>query len=152
MIWKFSFLFFFLFSLIVFQSCKKDSSETGPISFTDKDGNLFIPIDTATWSFDAYSHSDQSVGRLFGIFNDTIRSSFRLAITTKPYWDTIYHGRDTVIFPNFYPSHSISFAADVDLTGFQSPYHFLLLGIPHSMVISGSHGKPSLRLTISNNN
>jgi hypothetical protein len=73
---KLSFVVLFLVSLLVFQGCKKDSGQSIPINFTDKDGNIFIPIDTVTKSFDAYSHSDLTVGRLAGVFNDTIRSSF----------------------------------------------------------------------------
>jgi len=150
MIRKLFFVILFFVSLIFFQGCKKDSAQSIPINFTDKDGNIFIPIDTATKSFDAYSHSDLTVGRLAGVFNDTIRSSFQLGITTKPYWDTVYHEIDTVIFPTHYPGHTMVIAADVNLTGFQSPYHFLLLGISSTDFRDQSHGKPCIRLTIQN--
>jgi hypothetical protein len=137
-----------LIGMIFLPGCSKETKTKVPISFTDKDGNIFIRIDTLTKSFDAYGPSKISQGSLKGIFNDTIRGSFYLAVTTKPYWDTVFHPCDTIVFPTHYPSHCVTIVADVDLTGLESPYHFLLLGIPEIGLKPGSHGAPSIMMTI----
>ena len=137
-----------LIGMIFLPGCSKEAKTKVPISLTDKDGNIFIHIDTLTKSFDAYGPSKISLGSLKGIFNDTIRGSFYLAITTKPSWDTVFHPGDTIVFPTHYPSHCVTVAADIDLTGFDSPYHFLLLGMPETVLRPGCHGVPSIMLTI----
>ncbi len=119
-----------------------------PITLTDKSGNIFIQIDTASRSFDAYTATKITTGLLNGVFNDTIKSSFYLAITTKPYWDTVYHPVDTIIFPTHYIGLTISVRASVDLTNYTSPYHFLLLGLDPKGVGGGSYGKLSIWLTV----
>jgi hypothetical protein len=141
-------IFLFLTGMIFLPGCAKETKISVPVSLTDKDGNIFIHIDTLYKSFDAYSPTNILKGSLTGIFSDTIRSSFYLAITTKPYWDTVYHTFDTIVFPTHYPSHSVSMQADIDLTGFCSPYHFLLLGLPETQLKPGAHGTPSIMLTI----
>ncbi|MCX6244548.1 MAG: hypothetical protein NTU98_07545 [Bacteroidetes bacterium] len=145
---KILFLFLFLFALVFFQSCKKATSEAVPISLTDKDGNIFIPVDTALKSFVAYSSGSLSNGTMKGIFSDTLMSSFQLAIATEPYWDTTYHAQDTIVFPNWYPSHTMTFQANLDLSPFTTPYHFLLLGVTGNLLRIGGNGKPSVRLTM----
>ena len=145
-------IFLFFTGMIFLTGCKKESKINVPVSLTDKDGNIFIRIDTLKKSFDAYSPTKILKGTLTGIFNDTIRSSFYLAITTKPYWDSVYHTGDTIVFPTYYPSHSISIQADIDLTAFSSPYHFLLLGMPETQLKPGSHGTPSIILMIERQN
>jgi hypothetical protein len=137
-----------LIGVIFLPGCGKETKTKVPISLTDKDGNIFIRIDTLTKSFDAYAPAKISMGSLKGIFSDTIRGSFYLAVTTKPYWDTVFHACDTIIFPIHYPSHCVTVIADVDLTGLESPYHFLLLGMPETVLRPGCHGVPSVMLTI----
>jgi hypothetical protein len=145
-------LFLFLFGLALFQSCKKATSEPVPISLTDKEGNIFIPVDTANKSFVAYSSGNLSSGTMKGIFSDTLMSSFQLAIATQPYWDSIYHAQDTIVFPNWYPSHTMTFQTSIDLSPFTTPYHFLLLGVTGNLLRIGGNGKPSVRLTMELNN
>jgi hypothetical protein len=135
--------------IIFLPGCGKESKTNVPISLTDKDGNIFIRIDSYSKSFDAYSGTRISSGLLKGVFNDTIRSSFYLAITTKPYWDSVYHSCDTIVFPTHYPSHIISLETPIDFSLYESPYHFLLLGIPETELRPGSHGTPAILLTFS---
>jgi len=80
-----SFIFLFIFVLSLITGCSKSSKTDVPISFTDKDGNIFIPIDTVTKRFDAYSITKITTGHLKGIFNDTLCSSFYLAVLTDPF-------------------------------------------------------------------
>jgi len=143
-----SFLSLFFIGLILIQGCTKETSIYVPISFTDKEGNIFIKIDTITKNIDAYSKTKVSTGLLKGIFNDTLRSCFYLAIITDPYWDTVYHTRDTIILPTRYASHVLSFETPIDLTPFNSPYHFILLGMPADPLKKGPHGSPSVVFTV----
>ena len=75
-------VFLFFTGMIFLSSCNKESNIYVPLSFTDKDGNFIIQIDTAHNRFDAYTSAKITQGRLKGIFNDSIRSSFYLAIST----------------------------------------------------------------------
>jgi hypothetical protein len=133
--------------MILFPGCKKETKISVPISFTDNEGNFLIKIDTVSHSIDAYSTAKISQGHLYGIFNDTIRSSFYLAIITDSFWDTVYHERDTTVFPKHYSSHLLSLQTEIDLKDFPSPYHFLLLGICKEGLKVGPHGSPSVILT-----
>jgi hypothetical protein len=134
--------------MFILPGCNKDSVTNIPISLTDKSGNVFIQIDTASKSFDAYSNTKITKGQLTGIFNDTIQSSFYLGLTTTPFWDTIYHRADTTTFPTHYTGETIVVQATVDLTNYTSPYHFLLLGLDSKELRVSSSGKPSIRVTI----
>ena len=142
----------FMVGMIFLPGCKKETKIYVPISLTDKEGNVFIQIDTILNSFDAYSTTRISKGLLKGIFNDTIRSSFYLAITTDPYWDTVYHARDTIMFPYHYPSHAVSMETEIDLKDFTSPYHFILMGIPQTSLKRNAHGSPSIILMVDTRN
>ena len=142
------FMFFFVVGMIFLPGCTKETQNYVPISFTDKDGTVFIKIDTVSNTFDAYLKTKISHGRLKGIFNDSIRSAFYLAIITDPYQDTTYHEKDTVIFPTHFLGHLLLMEMEIDLNAFSSPYHFLLLGIPKGELKRGPHGNPSLLLTI----
>jgi hypothetical protein len=146
------FMFLFFTGMILLSSCNKESNIYVPLSFTDKDGNFLLQIDTAYNSFDAYTSAKITQGRLKGIFNDSIRSSFYLAITTDSFWDTTYHAIDTLVFPTHYPRNTLVFETVIDLTNFTSPYHFLLLGTPRPILRSGAHGNPSIMLTIDTQN
>jgi hypothetical protein len=148
----FLFMFLFFTGMIFLSSCSKESKIDVPLSFTDKDGKFLIQIDTASNSFDAYISIKLTQGRLKGIFNDSIRSSFYLAITTNSFWDTTYHAIDTIVFPTHYPRNTLVFETDIDLTDFTSPYHFLLLGNPKPILRRGAHGNPSIMLTIDTQN
>lgn len=138
----------FFIGMILFQGCTKETSIYVPISLTDKEGNIFIRIDTITKNIDAYSKTRVSTGMLKGIFNDTVRSSFYLGIITEPYWDTVYHPRDTIVYPTHYSSHIISFETPIDLKEFNSPYHFILIGMPIDALKKGPHGSPSVVFTV----
>jgi hypothetical protein len=138
----------FFIGLILLQGCTKETSIYVPISFTDKEGYIFIKIDTITKNIDAYSKTKVSTGLLKGIFNDTVRSCFYLGIITDPYWDTVYHERDTIVFPTRYSSHIKSFETPIDLKNFNSPYHFILLGMPVFPLKKGPHGSPSIVFTV----
>jgi len=128
--------------------CRKESETLNvPISLTDKDGSVFIQIDTISKSFNAYSLTKITKCHLAGIFNDTIRSAFYLAILTTPYWDSAYHACDTILFPTHYPSHSMLINANIDLTQFTSPYHFQLVGLKETHFKSVSFGAPTIKLT-----
>ena len=140
-------LFFFLSGLFLIHGCKTDSATIVPITLTDKAGNIFIQIDTTSKSFDAYSPSKITTGQLTGVFNDTVRSSFYLAITTKPYWDTVYHRADTTIFPPHY-NHTLNVGTHIDLTNYSSPYHFLLLGLNSSELDVGNSKKLTIMVTV----
>ncbi len=146
------FIFLFFPGMIFLSSCSKESKIYVPLSFTDKDGKFIIQIDTAFNSFDAYLSIKLTQGRVKGIFNDSIRSSFYLAITTTAFWDTTYHAVDTIVFPTHYPRNTLVFETDIDLTNFTSPYHFLLLGNPKPILKGGAHGNPSIMLTINTQN
>ncbi len=134
--------------MIFLTGCGKETKTSVPISFTDKEGNILIKIDTIAHSMDAYSKAKISKGHLRGIFNDTIRSVFQLAIITDPVWDSVYHARDTIILPTHYLSHIISIETEIDLKDFVSPYHFLLIGIPKEGLRRGPHGSPSVIFTV----
>jgi hypothetical protein len=138
--------------MIFLSSCNKESNIYVPLSFTDKYGRFLIQIDSATNSFDAYTSTIITQGLLKGIFNDSIRSSFYLAITINSYWDTLYHPIDTIVFPTHYPRNTLVFETEIDLTQFTSPYHFLLLGSPRPILMRGAHGNPSIMLTIDTHN
>jgi hypothetical protein len=140
--------FLFVIGIFILPSCNKESVINVPISLTDKAGNIFLQIDTISKSFDAYSETKITKGQLTGVFNDTIQSSFYLAITTYAYWDTIYHPADTNIFATHYTGHTLILQASVDLTNYTSPYHFLLLGVSSKELKVNAYGKPSVRLTI----
>jgi hypothetical protein len=146
------FMLLFFTGMIFLSSCSKESKIYVPLSFTDKDGKIFIQIDTVSNSFNAYMSTKITQGRLKGIFNDSIQSAFYLAITTDPVWDTIYHPADTNIFPTHYAGHTLIVQASVDLTNYTSPYHFLLLGDPKPVLRHGAHGTPSIMLTIDTQN
>jgi hypothetical protein len=145
-------MFLFFTGMIFLSSCSKESKTYVPLSFTDKDGKIFIQIDTVSNRFDAYTSTKITKGLLKGIFNDSIRSSFYLAITTNSFWDTTYHAIDTIVFPTHYPRNTLVFETDIDLTDFISPYHFLLLGNPKPILRRGVHGNPSIMLTIDTQN
>ena len=147
-----TFVFLFVIGMIFLPGCTKETKIYVPISFTDKEGNFFIQIDTVSKSFDAYSSVKISQGRLKGIFNDTIRSSFYLAITTCPTWDSVYHSGDTIVFSTHFSSHILSMETNIDLKDFTSPYHFLLLGLPETALKRGAHGNPSILITIDTRN
>jgi hypothetical protein len=143
-----SFMIILVSGMIFLPGCAKETQNYVPISFTDKDGTIFIKIDTLSNSFVAYSKTKISNGLLKGIFNDSIRPAFDLAIITEPFQDTIYHERDTVVFPTHYPGHLLFIKTVIDLSKYTSPYHFLLLGIPKGELKRGLHGNPSIMLTI----
>jgi hypothetical protein len=138
--------------LLLISGCNKESKLNVPISFTDKDGNIFILIDTINKSFDAYSSVKITNGHLKGIFSDTIRTSFDLAIMTDPYFDTAYHTSDTIILPTHFTGHTQLIETDIDLKDYSSPYHFLLLGLSGTELKRRSHGNPSILLTIDTSN
>lgn len=142
----------FFIGMILLPGCSKETDIYVPISFTDKDGNIFIKIDTISKNFDAYSKTKVSQGLLKGVFNDTVRSAFYLALITDPYWDTIYHQRDTIVLPTHYPSHILSMETIIDLKDFKSPYHFLLVGMPQNSLKRGPHGSPSIMFTVDTRN
>ena len=142
-----SYLWLLTVCIIIVSGCKKSSVTIIPITLTNKSGSIFIQIDTASRSFDAYTSTKIKKGQLKGIFNDTIKASFYLAITTTPYWDTVYHRADTTIFPSHF-AHTLVFQTNVDLTNYTSPYHFLLLGLPPKGLQVGSSGKLTVLLTI----
>jgi len=144
----FFFLLFIFIGLIFIPGCSKETKVYVPVSFTDKEGNVIIQIDTISKSFDAYSTTKISQGRLTGIFNDTIRSSFYLAITTDPFWDTVYHARDTIIFPMQFKGHTLAIETNIDLKDFNSPYHFLLVGLCGTHLKCGPHGNPSIKIIV----
>lgn|GEM_PF-2010623 len=141
-------LFLFITGIFILPGCKKDSINYVPITLTDKSGNIFISIDTASKSFDAYSATKITTGLLNGVFNDTIKSSFYLAITTDPRWDTVYHPPDTNVFPTHYIGRTINVRTNVDLTNYTSPYHFLLLGLDTRGLGGGSYGKLHIWVTV----
>jgi hypothetical protein len=134
--------------IVMLSGCKKDYTYYVPISFTDKDGNIFIKIDTSNNNIHAYSVSTISTGSLKGVFNDTIRSSFQLAIITDSYWNGHYHRRDTVVLPTIYGAKTTSFVTNVDLRDCTPPYHFILWGLPNQTLKCGSHGFPSIVMTV----
>ena len=144
--------FIFIIGMMILPSCKKDSTINVPISLTNKEGGIFIQIDTASKSFYAYSRGKISKGVLKGIFNDTIMSSFQLAIATTPSWDSIYHPADTLVFPGHYAGHNLTLESNVDLTNFTSPYHFILLGLSGTKLKSNTSGNPNIMLTIESTN
>jgi len=144
----FTIVLLFIMGIFILPGCNKDSVINIPISLTDKSGNIFILIDTASKSFNAYSTTKITKGQLKGIFNDTIRGSFYLALTTNPYWDTIYHPSDTTVFPTHYAGYTYFVEATVDLTNFTSPYHFLLLGLTSKELTVSASGKPSIRVIV----
>src|SRR5208337_1552851 len=111
-----TFIFLLIIGMFILPGCNKTSNTNIPISLTDKSGNIFILIDTASKSFDAYSISRITKGQLTGVFDDTIQASFYLAITTTPYWDTIYHRADTSVFPTHYIGYTSLVNANVDFT------------------------------------
>jgi len=143
-----SFIIFLGIGMILLPGCNKETKVYIPVSFTDKEGNVFIQIDTISKSFDAYSTTKISQGRLMGVFNDTIRSSFYLAIMTDPFWDTIFHARDTIVFPTYYKGHTLAMETDINLKNFNPPYHFLLLGLCGTHLKCGPHGNPSIKITV----
>jgi hypothetical protein len=145
-------MFLCIAGMIYLPGCTKDSTVNVPISFTDKEGDIFISIDTISKSFTAYSNARVTKGVLKGIFNDTIKSSFQLAIATPAHWDTIYHPTDTVIFPTHYAGHVLVIQTSVDLTNYTSPYHFILVNFEGSNLKSGPHGNPSILMTVDTNN
>ena len=145
-----SYLFLFITGLIILAGCSKGTTNYVPISLTNKDGSIFIQIDTISKSFTAYSTTKITKGVLKGIFNDTIQSSFFLAITTPAYWDTAFHKSDTLIYPTHYTGRTIAVQTPIDFTHYSSPYHFLLLEFSGQNLKSGSHGKPSIVLTVDN--
>jgi hypothetical protein len=142
-----SYLFLLLVCIFLSSGCKKSSVTIIPITLTNKSGSIFIQVDTTSRSFDAYTSIKLTQGQLKGIFNDTIKASFYLAITTTPYWDTIYHPSDTTIFP-YHFAHTLVVQTNVDLTNYTSPYHFLLLGLPPKGLQVGSSGKLTVLLTV----
>lgn len=143
-----SFIFILILGLTLITGCNKDSKTDVPVSFTDKDGNIFIPIDTINHRFDAYSTSKITSGHLKGIFNDTLWSSFYLAVLTNPYWDTTFHRSDTVIFPTHFFLPIRTFETDIDLKGISLPYHFLMTGLSGSEFKTIRKQKPTVVLTI----
>ena len=145
-------MFLFFTGMLFLASCNKESKIYVPLTFTDKNGNFLIQIDTASNSFDAYSSAKITQGRLKGIFNDSIRSSFYLAMTIDAFWDSTYHPIDTIIFPSHYPRSTLVIETDIDLTNFTYPYHFLLLGTPKPILRRSAHGNPSIMLTINTQN
>ena len=144
-------MFLSLTGMIVLQSCSKESSQNVPLSLTNKEGGIFIQIDTSCYRFDAYSSSRITTGHLKGIFNDTVKASFNLAIISNALWDTAYHPQDTIIFPVLFPSHSLVIETDVNLINYTSPYHFILLNLENSTLKCGPHGNPSILLTVAPN-
>ena len=145
-------MFLSFLGMIVLPGCSKETKLNVPLSLTDKDGHIFIQIDTVNYRFDAYSATRITTGRLKGVFNDTVRSSFNLAILTEAVWDTVYHPQDTIILPTLFPNHSLVIQTDVNLINFTSPYHFILLNMHHGTLKSGPHGNPSILLTIDTGN
>jgi hypothetical protein len=139
-------MFFCILGIFILSGCKKESTINVPISFTNKQGDIFIQIDTLSKSFFAYSQAKVTKGQIKGIFNDTIRSSFRFALATTPYWDTVYHPSDTIILAN-YNSHTLAVSANVNLTNYTSPYHFILLGLATKEMTTGPAGRPSIMMT-----
>jgi len=139
-------LFLVINGLFLLSGCKKNNDVIVPITLTDKSGSIFIVIDTTSKSFDGYSPTKITTGTLKGVFNDTVRSTFYLALTTKPYWDTIYHPADTTIFPTHY-NHALDVETYIDLTKYSSPYHFLLLGLD-SRGLDVGYRKLSIEVTI----
>ena len=49
--------------MILLPGCNKENKISVPISFTDKEGNIIIKIDTVTHSMDAYSKTKITQGR-----------------------------------------------------------------------------------------
>jgi len=145
-------MFLSFLGMIVLPGCSKETKLNVPLSLTDKDGHIFIQIDTVNYRFDAYSATRITTGRLKGVFNDTVRSSFNLAILTAAVWDTVYHPQDTILLPTLFPNHSLVIQTDVNLINFTSPYHFILLNMNHGTLKSGPHGNPSILLTIDTGN
>lgn len=143
-----TFILLLIIVMFILPGCNKTSNTNIPISLTDKSGNIFILIDTASKSFDAYSISRITKAQLTGVFNDTIQGSFYLALTTTPYWDTIYHRADTSLFPTHYTGYTTLVTTNVDFTSFTSPYHFLLLGLDSKELKVGVSGRPSIRITV----
>jgi hypothetical protein len=140
-------VFLFIIGLFILPDCKKITTTIVPITLTDKSGNIFIQIDTASKSFDAYCATKIKTGLLKGVFNDSVMSSFYLALTTKPYWDTVYHPADTTIFPTHY-THVLNVQNYVDLTNYSSPYHFLLLGLDSRGLDVGTYKKLTIVVTV----
>jgi len=138
--------------ILIIPSCKKEYNINIPISLTDINGNIFIPIDTVTSTFDAYSNIKFLKGKLTGVFNDTIHYSFYLALKTNVFWDSTYHPIDTLVFPTHYTGLNRIIKEEVDLHTYTSPYHFILIGLSKSKLKSGSLGKPSITLTLENSN
>ncbi|MCX6246344.1 MAG: hypothetical protein NTW10_01310 [Bacteroidetes bacterium] len=147
-----SFMLLCLLGIIMLSGCSKEDKIYIPISFTDKEGNYFIKIDTATNNIEAYSKATISQGRLRGVFSDTIRSSFYLAVITDSYWNNHYHPKDTVILPTHYSGNTISIETHIDLRDCSSPYHFILLGLPKNELKCSSHGIPSVMFTVDTHN
>ncbi|MGA3012840.1 MAG: hypothetical protein ABSD71_02270 [Bacteroidales bacterium] len=142
----------FLTSILIVPGCKKASINYTPVTLTDKSGNIFIQIDTASKSFDGYTANKLGKGQISGVFNDSVRSSFYLALTTRPYWDTIYHAPDTTIFPTHYVGPTLHVATSIDLTNYTSPYHFLLLGLDTRGLDVGTLPKLSIVVTFTPGN
>jgi hypothetical protein len=145
------FLFYCGTGLILIYGCAKESDVYISDNFTNKEGGFYIPIDTNSKSFYAYYSMPIAQGRLKGIFYDTLRSSFHLAIISEPFWDSVYHERDTLVFPTLFKSHILSIETTVDLKNFKPPYHFLLYGLKTCLKES-IHGNPWVVLTIDTHN
>jgi hypothetical protein len=148
-----SLMFLCFIGTIILSGCGKEYTEYVPVSFTDKEGNIFIGIDTSNFHIDAYSKTTISQGRLRGIFSDTIRSPFYLAVITDSYWNNFYHPRDTMVLPTHYTGNIIALETAIDLRDCSPPYHFLLLGLPKTALKSGtSNGIPSVIFTVDTRN
>jgi hypothetical protein len=142
----------FLTSIFIVPGCKKASINYTPVTLTDKSGNIFIQIDTASKSFDGYTATKLGKGKIIGVFNDSVKSSFYLALTTKPYWDTVYHAPDTTIFSTHYVGPTLHVATSIDLTNYTSPYHFLLLGLVTKGLDVGTYPKLNIVVTFTPDN
>jgi hypothetical protein len=148
---KMSVHFLFILGLTFLAACSKETAPNLPINFVNKEGGFYISIDTSSKSFYAYSGEKIKQGRLKGVFYDTIRSSFYLAIISDPFWDSVYHDRDTTVFPAHFNSHSINFETIVDLTNFDPPYHFLLFGL-NTCLKPNTHGNPWVIMMVDTKN
>jgi len=142
-------MIFVILGIFILPGCEKEITVLDvPVSLTAKNGSVFIPIDTVSKSFDAYSPVIITQGHLTGVFSDTIRSSFQLAIVSPAHWDTLYHPCDTVVFPTVFSGHTRVIVTDVNLTNFTSPYHFAILGLTSREMTEGSFGRPTIHITV----
>jgi hypothetical protein len=143
----------FFLGIFILPGCNKTQDVLNiPISLTDKSGSFFIKIDTTSKSFTAYSPIRITQGQLTGVFSDTVRSNFQLAIAAPATWDSLYHPADTVIFAPHFTGHTIVVNAPVDLSRFNPPYHFIFIVSSQKEMEFGAFGKPSIQVTFTSNN